>query len=139
MNLTLVVALLVLGIGVGVLLRSRKANRDSHERDGLTRFRQTYVGRGFSDPMLEATYHYLAERDGAAGVHYEVLPNDNLQRVYGLADLDLEDAVLVIADKAGARLPTAHDLDAVKGQVHTVDELLTFLSPYFGSAPIIKT
>ena len=136
MNLTLVVTLLVLGIGIGVLIRSRKASRVSHERDGLTRFQQAYVGRGFSDPLLSATYYYLAERDGAAGVHYEVSPSDSLQRVYGLADLDLEDAVLVIADKAGARLPNAHDLDAVKGQVHTVDELLLFLSPYFGSAPV---
>lgn len=135
MKLTLVLALLVLGIGMGVLIRSRKANRDSHERDGLTRFRQAYAGRGFSDPLLSATYHFLAERDAAANVHYEVLPADNLQRVYGLVDLDLEDAVLVIADKAGARLPNAHDLDAVKGQVHTVDELLVFLSPYFGIAP----
>lgn len=135
MKLTLLAALFVLGLGISVLIRTRKANRDSNERDGLTRFRQAYANRGFPDALLQGTYLYLAERDAASGAHYVVSPTDNLQRTYGLVDLDLEDAVLVIADKAGARLPNAHDLDALKDKVHTVDDLLAFLNPYFGSAP----
>jgi hypothetical protein len=50
--------------------------------------------------------------------------------VYGLVDLDLEDAVLVIADRAGARLPRAKELDALKTGVRSVEDLLRFLEPY---------
>jgi hypothetical protein len=109
----------------------------THERDGLTAFREAYANRGYPDSLLEGTYRYLAERDGASGPHYAVSPTDNLQHEYGLANLDLEDAVLVIADKAGARLPTASDLDGLKSRVNTVDDMLRFLNPYFQN-PSIK-
>jgi hypothetical protein len=51
--------------------------------------------------------------------------------VYHLDGLDIEDAALVIADRAQARLPKAHDLDAMKGRVSTVRDLVLFLRPYF--------
>lgn len=135
MKLTLLAALLVLGLGIAILLRARRANRVSHERDGLTQFRETYGSR-YPDSLLQGAYTYLAERDAAAGPHYMVSPADNLQHVYGLADLDLEDAVLVIADKAGARLPSVQDLDALKARVRTVDDMLKFLDPYFRSEAV---
>lgn len=135
MNLMLIVGLLLLGIGAGVLLRARKASRVTHTRDGLTAFREANAGRGYSDALIKGTFLYLAERDAMTGTHYAVLPGEDLQQTYGLANLDLEDAVLVIADKAGARLPTAHDLDALKTQVRTVDDMLRFLNPYFQSEP----
>lgn len=131
MNLTLIVGLLLLGVGVGVLLRARKASRVTHERDGLSAFREANAGRGYSDELLQVTYQYLADRDAATGTHYTVSLDEDLSQTYGLVNLDLEDAVLVIADKAGARLPTANDLDALKTQVRTVDDLLRFLHPYF--------
>ena len=135
MNETIVVALLALGVGTGLLLRARKANRVTHERDGLTAFREAYANTEFPDALIAGTYHYLAEHDGASGSHYAVSPSDDLQRTYGLVNLDLEDAVLVIADKAGARLPNAHDLDDLKVKVRTVDDMLRFLNPYFKSEP----
>jgi hypothetical protein len=61
-------------------------------------------------------------------------PADQLARVHRLAALDLEDAVLVIADRAGARLPGVRDLDALGGQVQTVEDLLRFLAPFFRDA-----
>jgi hypothetical protein len=63
--------------------------------------------------------------------HYIVNPGDDLDRVYGLVDLDLEDAVLVIADRAGARLPRSNELDALKTRVRSVDDLLKYLEPFF--------
>lgn len=136
MNVTILVVLLALGIGAAILFRARKASRVTHERDGLTAFRDANASSGFPDALIAGTYHYLAERDGAAGPHYAVSPADDLQRTYGLVSLDLEDAVLVIADKAGARLPTAHDLDALKVKVRTVDDMLRFLNPYFKGEPV---
>lgn len=135
MRFTITIAVIVLLIGVFLLYRLRQANQTLHERDGLSRFRETYAGR-YPDALLMHTYLYLAERHGAAEPHYEVVPTDSLERVYKLADLDLEDAVLVIADRAGARLPRANELDEVKSRVRTVDDLLRFLEPYFRPEPL---
>jgi hypothetical protein len=129
-RLTVIVAVAVLVAGVLALVRAQRINRASIERDGLSRFRDSFRGR-FPEILLAQVYRYLAERHGAVEPHYIVNPKDDLQRVYGLADLDLEDAVLVIADRAGARLPRANELDALKSTVHTVEDLLRYLEPYF--------
>jgi hypothetical protein len=106
-------------------------DRASHERDGLSRFRDNFRGR-YPEVLLSQVYGYLAERHGVVGPHYIVNPEDSLQQEFGLADLDLEDAVLVIADGAGARLPRATELDELKARdVRTVDDLLRFLEPFF--------
>jgi hypothetical protein len=81
--------------------------------------------------LLSQVYAYLAERRGAVGPHYLVSPTDNLERAYALIDLDLEDAVLVIANRAGVRLPSARELDELKEQVRSVDDLLRYLEPFF--------
>jgi hypothetical protein len=132
---TITIVVLVLLIGFILFFRRRQADRELHERDGLSRFRTAYAGR-YPDALLMHAYRYLAERHGAAEPHYEVAPTDSLERVYQLANLDLEDAVLVIADRAGARLPRPAELDELKLRVETVDDLLRFLEPYFRSEPL---
>lgn len=135
MNLTVILGILAGAIIVYAIVASQRSkSKTAHERDGLSAFRTANAGRGFPDALLEGAYHYLAERAPAPGPHYAVSVTDNLEQVYGLTDLDLEDAVLVIADKAGARLPTAHDLDDLKTQVKTVDDMVRFLKPYFQDA-----
>ena len=88
------------------LVRAQRINPASIERDGLSRFRDALRGR-YTELLLSQVYAYLAERRGAVGPHYLVSPTDNLERAYALIDLDLEDAVLVIANRAGVRLPSA--------------------------------
>jgi hypothetical protein len=122
---------MMLALAVILFVRARIMNQKSIERDGLSRFRDSFRGR-YPELLLAQTYQYLAERHGSVGPHYSVVPSDDLQRVYGLADLDLEDAVLVIADRAGVRLPKAAELDEIKTRnVHTVDDLVRFLEPFF--------
>lgn len=135
MRFTITVMVLVLLVGIFLWFRVRQAQQASVERTGLSRFRETYAGK-YPDSLLLHTYTYLAERHGAAEPHYEVLPTDDLESVYLLRDLDLEDAVLVIADRAGARLPKSKELDEVRSRVRTVDDLLRFLEPYFRSEPL---
>ncbi|AMW05796.1 hypothetical protein [Gemmatimonas phototrophica] len=130
MRLSVSVAIVVLLLGLFALARASRLNRASIERDGLSRFRDAFRGR-FPEILLAQVYGYLAERHGAQEPHYIVNPQDDLQREYGLVDLDLEDAVLVIADRAGARLPRAHELDGLKTAVRSVEDLLHFLEPYF--------
>ena len=131
MRVTVGIAIVVFLLSLIALLRARRMDRASHERDGLSRFRDSFRGR-YPEVLLSQVYGYLADRHGVEGQHYIVRPNDDLQREFGLADLDLEDAVLVIADGAGARLPRATELDELKARdVRTVDDLLRFLEPFF--------
>ncbi len=131
MRLTLVGTTMLLAAAIILFVRARIMNQQSIERDGLSRFRDAIHGR-FPELLLAQTYQYLAERHGAVGPHYRVMPGDDLERVFGLVDLDLEDAVLVIADRAGARLPKSSELDSLKTSgVRTVEDMLRFLEPYF--------
>lgn len=131
MRLTIVIAVAVLILSLVLLLRARSIDKASHERDGLSRFRDSVRGR-YPEILVEAAYTYLAERHGAVGPHYIVRPTDDLEREFGISGLDLEDAVLVIADRAGARLPRPTELDELKARgVRTVDDLMRFLQPYF--------
>ncbi len=124
------VASVTLLCGLVALFRAWRLNRASIERDGLSRLRDSTRSR-YPELLLAQTYAYLAERHGAVEPHYRVTPSDNLQSMYQLVDLDLEDAVLVIADRAGARLPHASELDQLKNKVRTVDDMLRFLEPFF--------
>jgi hypothetical protein len=129
-RVTVIVAVVVLVLGLIALIRAQRINQASIERDGLSRFRNAFRGR-YPELLLSQVYAYLAERHGAVEPHYIVNPNDNLEHEYGLIDLDLEDAVLVIADRAGARLPRANELDELKEQVRSVDDLVRYLEPFF--------
>ena len=130
MRLTVIVAVLALVVGLIALIRAQRVNQASIERDGLSRFRDAFRGR-YPELLLSHVYTYLVARHGAVGPHYIVNPNDHLEREYALVDLDLEDAVLVIADRAGARLPRANELDQLKEKVRSVDDLLRYLEPFF--------
>ncbi len=133
---TLLVALIVVVIGVLYVRRvQQRAYRRSHERDGTAQFLASFPGHDYPEALLRQTYSYLLERREAAGdyegEHFTVAPGHDLRTVYHLDGLDIEDAVLVIADRASARLPKAHDLDDLKGRVSTVQDLVEFLVPYF--------
>lgn len=131
MRLTLVGTTMALALAIILFVRARIMNQQSIERDGLSRFRDVFRGR-YPELLLAQTYRYLAERHGVTGPHYKVMPADDLERVYGLVDLELEDAVLVIADRAGARLPKSMELDELKTKgVRSVEDMLRFLEPFF--------
>ena len=140
MRTTLLLALLVLVGGALYAWRVRqRTSRLSHERDGTAQFLASFPGRTYPEELLRQTYGYLLERREAAGdyegEHFTVAPGHDLRTVYHLDGLDIEDAVLVIADRARARLPRAHDLDDLKGRVATVQDLVDFLVPYFQGDP----
>jgi hypothetical protein len=132
----LLILLLVLIAGALYVWRVRqRTDRRSHERDGVARFLASFPGQAFPEALLRQTYAYLLERREAAGdyegEHFTVAPGHDLRAVYHLNGLDIEDAAVVIADRASARLPRAHELDDLKGRVATVRDLVEFLAPYF--------
>jgi hypothetical protein len=137
---TILLGLSVLAAGSIYLARLRmRSDRRSFEKDGLTQFKASFPGRDLPDALLEQTYAHLIERREAVGEddasHFNVAPGHDLRTVYHLDGLDIEDAVLVIADRATARLPRAHDLDDLKGHVKTVQDMVDFLEPYFAPEP----
>jgi hypothetical protein len=132
-RLLLIAVLLLLGLSILLLLRVRAEHRATAELHGLARFRDQLQGR-YPDALVAQVFRFLTERHGDVDGAPLVDPADQLARVHRLAALDLEDAVLVIADRAGARLPGVRDLDALGGQVQTVEDLLRFLAPFFRDA-----
>jgi len=124
------VASLVLLVGVFALIRGQRLSQKAAVRDGLSRFRDSTGGR-YPETLISALFGYLAERHGASEPTTVVKLGDDLATVHGLADLDLEDAVLVITDRSGVRIPSVADLEEMKQTVRTVGDLLEFLEPYF--------
>ena len=136
MRTTILLGLSVLAVGSIYLARLRmRSDRKSFVQDGLSQFKAAFPGEDVPAALLEQTYAHLIERREAVGDddagHFIVIPGHDLRTVYHLDGLDIEDAVLLIADRASARLPRAHDLDGLKGRVSTVRDLVEFLVPYF--------
>jgi hypothetical protein len=136
MRLMLVGSTMMLALAIVLFVRARVMSEKALYHDGLSRLRDAVRGR-YPDRMLEHLYSYLSTRYGSTGAtSYRVLPGDELRARYGLVALELEDAVLVIADRGGARLPKASDLDLLTKQpMETVEDLMRFLEPFFRTEP----
>lgn len=124
------IASVVLLVGVVALVRGQRLSQRAAVRDGLSRFRDAIGGR-YPETLVEAVFAYLADRHGSTGPTTVVKLSDDLATVHGLADLDLEDAALVITDRSAVRIPSVADLEEMKQTVHTVADLLAFLEPFF--------
>ena len=136
MRLMLVGSAMALACAIVLFVRARVMSEKALYRDGLSRLRDATRGQ-YPEALLDHLYGYLAARYDASGAtSYRVLPSDALRSRYGLVALALEDAVLVIADRGGARLPKAADLDQLATRpVETVEDLLRFLDPFFRVDP----
>lgn len=128
--LPLVVMLVAAAALLAVLGQVRKRRIASLEAEGLARFQAFFADRGLPAPLVQNVYHYLAENAATGVQHFDVNPSDELAKRYGIVtELDVQDAVVVIADRAGLPLPKAQRLDEVEPNVHTVEDLLRFLAP----------
>lgn len=135
MSSPVALASIVLLVGVLALIRGQRLSQRAAVRDGLSRFRDSVGGR-YPETLISAVFAYLAERHGATEPTTVVKLGDDLAAVHGLADLDLEDAVLVITDRSGVRIPSVADLEEMKQTVRTVQDLLAFLEPYFAPSMV---
>lgn len=136
MNSTILLGLIVLLGGSYYLVRSRRITGErSHQRDAQAQFLASFPGRRLPESLLVHTFAYLLERSRAAGdldeQHFVVAPGHDLRTTYHMDELDVEDAALVIADRATARLPRAQELDELRDTVRTVEDLVLFLEPFF--------
>jgi hypothetical protein len=123
-------ALLLLLLG-----QVRKRRIAALEAEGLARFQSFYAERGLPAPLVSNVYHYLAANAATGVQHFDVNPSDELGTRYGIvSEIDVQDAVVVIADRAGLPLPKAQQLDQAQPNVHTVEDLLSFLAPLHARA-----
>jgi hypothetical protein len=128
----LVLAVMVVAAAVLLLVlgQVRKRRIVALEAEGLARFKSFYADRGLPAPLVSNVYHYLAENAATGVQHFDVNPTDDLGARYGIvSEVDVQDAVVVIADRAGLKLPKAQELDLAQPTVHTVEDLLRFLEP----------
>jgi len=127
---SLLIAAASLTIAVVSLAWAFRVRRQAAEVDGLSRFRAQVDGR-YPELLLFHVYGVLSESQGDRPAHYRVNLRDDLFAVHGLADLDLEDVILLAADRSGARIPKVSDLESLHGRVQTVEDMLAFLEPFF--------
>lgn len=127
---SLQIAAASLTIAVVSLAWAFRVRRQAAEVDGLSRFRAQVDGR-YPELLLFHVYGVLSESQGDRPAHYRVNLRDDLFAVHGLADLDLEDVILLAADRSGARIPKVSDLESLHGRVQTVEDMLAFLEPFF--------
>jgi hypothetical protein len=133
--LVLVVMLVAAAAVLLLLGQVRKRRIAALEAEGLARFQSFYADRGLPAPLISNVYHYLAENAATGVQHFDVNPGDELAARYGIvSEVDVQDAVVVIADRAGLSLPKAQQLDLAQPTVHTVEDLLRFLEPLHARA-----
>ena len=91
-------------------------------------FLAEFDGEGLPANMLVEAYEALGRRlNGQGG---RVTRGANLVADLGLTAPDVEDIALLVAARCEGRLPETADLDALDTSVHTVGELISFLTPF---------
>ena len=93
-------------------------------RDVPAQFEEHFRRAGV--PARIAREVYLLLRDGSFLGRAEVRPGDELYKVYGLCEEDLDDAVLELARRCGCRRPTTQDVSGLP-PVRTVEDLVRLI------------
>lgn len=124
--LALVLGSLVAVIAVNALLRGRDlkaaASRSPYSQE---QFLDYFSNDAVRPDVVREVRRYLQTFQGITD--FPVRPDDDLYRVYGLCDEDLDDAVIEIAETCGCATPTN---EAVEGMapVQSVEDLIKLLS-----------
>jgi len=92
---------------------------------GFEEFAGHFPPESYPRDKLRAVYEYFQSLQFVE--NFPVDPNDDLYKVYGLADEDLDDAVFELAERYGKKSPTDADLEG-QPPVRTVADLVRFLS-----------
>jgi hypothetical protein len=103
------------------------------QREGYTKgdFRRQLCDAGGDDEVIEQVWTILADHavDG-----FKPRPENNLQYMFGLAEEDLdEDVILRLLEANGCRIPDDSEVAAM-GPVDTVADLVMFVSSVKGCA-----
>lgn len=98
--------------------RRRMRERTGYEKDEFVRSFEPHRA------VAEAVWDALSREAVVEG--FKPMPNDDLIRVWGLADEDLDDVVLAILVEQGCRIPSPEET-ATMPPVRTVADLVAFV------------
>ena len=97
--------------------------RQSYSKEEFIGF---FAGRGIASEIADEVWKILTENAAIGG--FKPHPEDDLLKVYGLAEEDLdEDVVLELLQRCGCRIPPPAEIDGLK-PLTTVADLVDFLS-----------
>lgn len=98
--------------------------------DYLTRLKydlETFINhfseQGISENLSNNVYHYLQKIMNRSD--FRPMPTDDLHRIYGLAEEDLEETVVELAQECGCSLPTSENVSGMP--IDTVEHLVQLL------------
>lgn len=91
-------------------------------------FLAEFDGEGLPANVLVEAYEALGRR--LVGQSRRVTRGARLAVDLGLTAADVEDVALLVAARCEGRLPAADDLNVLDASVHTVGELIRFLTPF---------
>ncbi len=98
----------------------------SRQADKKEDYLQHFVSQGLSKKIALDVYKYLG--DWMNRSDFPVRPNDNLSKIYGIVDEDLDDLVIFAAESNNLALP--NDTSYWKTPVETVDDVIRFVSTF---------
>lgn len=118
------IGLVVLGKIVGYIrdYLIRKSRKDDKPED----FTDYFVGEGFSESLVLSVYHHLQDCIGPKD--FPVRPRDNVAKIYGIVDDDLDDLVVEIAEANQLVLPLVTGY--WQKPVVTVEDLVRFIASF---------
>lgn len=103
--------------------KERKIMKE-HEGYRVEDFLKHFAEANIPKNILMETYQYLQDSQTTKG--FPVCPTDDLYKVYGIWNEDLDDAVLELTKRCGYKQPTTEDV-ADLPPVHTVKDLIWLL------------
>jgi hypothetical protein len=123
----LVILLFVLSLGFLILVDYLRLRRLAEQRKGETyyHFAAHFIGENVPEEILRNTYDYFHDWSGAVSV--PVRASDNIDKIYGISDEDLDEAVEAIITKSGRRLPTEDELENFP-LFETVEDIVLFVA-----------
>lgn len=110
---------------------SRRQAKLNSQRLNFTEFDfcQEFSNDGAGNKAKVARVAWKILREEAAVADFRPKPEDDLLRVFGLADEDLDDLILAILEQAGARVPGPAETLAM-GPIENVEDLIQFVATF---------
>lgn len=128
---TIATLTLLLAVAVGfaaVSLRALARTDATLDMPARREFLREFDADGLPANMLVEAYEALGRRLGGGGTR--VTRSARLALDLGLSAADVEDVALLVAARCEGRLPAAADLNVLDTSVHTVGDLIAFLTPF---------
>lgn len=98
----------------------------NRKEDKTEDFMNYFVSEGMSEALVRSVYNYVQKWMGSNG--FPVRPRDDIAKIYGIVDEDLDEMVVEIAEANNLVLPL--ETDYWQKPVETVEDLIRFIASF---------